>query len=282
MEDGISLFSRLPSAKQGSKSKQGSASKTTNQKLNSNEKPNAHLDSHNGEDPGVGRSNAAHAATTSVSASSKRTAESLEIDETASFRDLGLSEWLDKVCTSLGMTHPTLVQRGCIPAILQGRDVIGVAHTGSGKTAAFALPILQRLSKDPYGIFALVLTPTRELAFQLADQFRALGAGQTLKESVVIGGLDMQAQTKELARRPHVVIATPGRLRQLLSLDSDLAPAFRRASFLVLDEADRLLEPTFESDLAAIMQILPEERQTLLFFRYYDEDVDRTTNCTPT
>jgi ATP-dependent RNA helicase DDX49/DBP8 len=265
MEDGISLFSRLPSAKQGSEAKQGSAFKSKNQKLNNNERTNAQLSYHRDEATDVNRSNLLNPASTTAVAPSKRTAESLEVDETASFRDLGLTEWLDKVCTSLGMTHPTLVQRGCIPAILQGRDVIGVAHTGSGKTAAFALPILQRLSKDPYGVFALVLTPTRELAFQLADQFRALGAGQTLKESVVIGGLDMQAQTKELARRPHVVIATPGRLRQLLSLDATLAPAFRRASFLVLDEADRLLEPTFESDLASIMQILPEERQTLLF-----------------
>jgi ATP-dependent RNA helicase DDX49/DBP8 len=259
MEDGIELFARLP------QSKQGNASVSKNQKQNNSQKTNAQLNLQNDEDAGANRSNAAHAAATSPAGPSKRTAETLELDESASFRDLGLSEWLDKVCTSLGMNHPTVVQRGCIPAILQGRDVIGVAHTGSGKTAAFALPILQRLSKDPYGVFALVLTPTRELAFQLADQFRALGAGQTLKESVVIGGLDMQAQTKELARRPHVVIATPGRLRQLLSLDAGLAPAFRRASFLVLDEADRLLEPTFESDLAAIMQVLPEERQTLLF-----------------
>lgn len=77
------------------------------------------------------------------------------------FRALGLNEWLDKVCASLGMRHPTEVQRGCIPAVLAGRNVIGVAHTGSGKTAAFALPILQRLAKNPYGVFALVLTPTR-------------------------------------------------------------------------------------------------------------------------
>jgi hypothetical protein len=77
------------------------------------------------------------------------------------FRQLGISEWLDKVCEGLGMRTPTAVQRGCIPAILEGRDVIGIAHTGSGKTAAFALPILQRLAKDPFGVFALVLTPTR-------------------------------------------------------------------------------------------------------------------------
>ena len=183
MEDGISLFSRLPSAKQSSKSKQGSVSESKKQKLDNSGIRNSRPDSDADEAAGAGPSKSAHAV---AGTASKRTAESLELDETASFRDIGLSEWLDRVCNGLGMTHPTLVQRGCIPAILQGRDVIGVAHTGSGKTAAFALPILQRLSKDPYGIFALVLTPTRELAFQLADQFRALGAGQNLKESVVI------------------------------------------------------------------------------------------------
>jgi ATP-dependent RNA helicase DDX49/DBP8 len=183
----------------------------------------------------------------------------------STFRALGLSEWLDKVCRSLGMKAPTPVQQGCIPAILNGHDVIGVAHTGSGKTAAFALPILQRLSRDPYGVFALVLTPTRELAFQIADQFRALGAGTNVRDCVIVGGLDPQPQAKELARRPHVVIATPGRLRQLLEEDADLARGFARAAFLVLDEADRLLEPSFEPELAVVLQRLPAKRQTLLF-----------------
>ncbi|KAI3436614.1 hypothetical protein D9Q98_006031 [Chlorella vulgaris] len=186
-------------------------------------------------------------------------------DADVAFRELGLSEWLDKVCSSLGMRQPTEVQRGTIPAVLSGRNVIGVAHTGSGKTAAFALPILQKLAKDPYGVFALVMTPTRELAFQLADQFRALGAGMSLKDCVVVGGLDMAAQARELARRPHVVIATPGRLRGLLAMDAALAQAFSRVRFLVLDEADRLLEPSFESELAVVLGVLPERRQTLLF-----------------
>ena len=185
--------------------------------------------------------------------------------QSSSFVELGLSQWMEKVCHSLGMTTPTRVQSGCIPAILEGRDVIGVAHTGSGKTAAFALPILQKLSKDPYGIFALVLTPTRELAFQIADQFRALGAGSSLRQSVVVGGLDAQSQAKELSRRPHVVVATPGRLRQLLEEDSSFARGFARCSFLVLDEADRLLEPSFEPDLKVVLQALPPGRQTLLF-----------------
>ncbi|EIE19868.1 DEAD-domain-containing protein [Coccomyxa subellipsoidea C-169] len=181
------------------------------------------------------------------------------------FRSLGISEWLDRVCKSLGMVRPTQVQRGCIPAILGGRDVLGTAHTGSGKTAAFALPILQRLAREPYGIFALVLTPTRELAMQLADQFRALGSGMSLTDAVVIGGLDMQSQAKALAQRPHIIVATPGRLRDLLSAHADLAEGFNRVAFLVLDEADRLLEPTFESELRVIASHLPAQRQTLLF-----------------
>lgn len=93
---------------------------------------------------------------------------SAETDEPVTFRSLGLSEWLDRLCKSLGMTQPTKVQSGCIPSILAGRDVIGTAHTGSGKTAAFALPILQQLAQDPFGVYALVLTPTRCAAFYIA------------------------------------------------------------------------------------------------------------------
>jgi len=185
--------------------------------------------------------------------------------EPATFPSLGVSEWLDNICQSLGMKEPTQVQKGTIPAVLSGRDVIGIAHTGSGKTAAFALPILQQLAQEPYGVFALVMTPTRELAFQIADQFRAFSAGTSLKECVVIGGMEMQAQAKELFQRPHIVIATPGRLRSLIELDPSIARGFSRVRYLVFDEADRLLEPTFEKDLAVILPKLPERRQSLLF-----------------
>lgn len=97
-----------------------------------------------------------------------------ELPQAADFKSLGLTEWLCNVCSSLGMQKPTQVQSGCIPAILQGKDVIGTAQTGSGKTAAFALPILQQLAKDPFGVFALVLTPTRELAVQVSRVPRLL------------------------------------------------------------------------------------------------------------
>ncbi|CAG9460378.1 unnamed protein product [Pedinophyceae sp. YPF-701] len=182
------------------------------------------------------------------------------------FRSLGVSKWLCNVCRSLGMLRPTEVQRRTIPRILEGRDVIGCAQTGSGKTAAFAIPILQKLAADPFGVFAAVLTPTRELAFQLADSFRALGAGMSLRDCVVVGGLDMQEQARELIKRPHVVVATPGRLAALMRQEPSVTRAFANVRALVLDEADRVLEPTFEDDLATVLAAMPSKGRQLLLF----------------
>jgi ATP-dependent RNA helicase DDX49/DBP8 len=132
------------------------------------------------------------------------------------------------------MKKPTPVQQGCVSQILAGKDVFGLAQTGSGKTAAFALPILQKLAENPYGVYALVLTPTRELAFQISDQFKALGSGMNLRNTVVIGGMDMTAQAKALMQRPHVVIATPGRMRDHLTNDPDIAAVFARTKVVCL------------------------------------------------
>ncbi|XP_005531724.2 PREDICTED: probable ATP-dependent RNA helicase DDX49 [Pseudopodoces humilis] len=184
----------------------------------------------------------------------------------AEFRALGLAPWLAEQARQVGLVRPTPVQAACIPAVLQGRDCLCCSKTGSGKTAAFVLPVLQALAEDPYGIFCLVLTPTRELACQIAEQFRVLGKPLGLKESVVVGGLDMVAQALELARKPHVVIATPGRLADHLRSSSTFS--LSRIRFLVLDEADRLLEQgcaDFSADLEAILAAVPERRQTLLF-----------------
>ncbi|KAJ1822632.1 putative RNA helicase [Coemansia sp. RSA 2599] len=180
------------------------------------------------------------------------------------FQALGLDQWLVDSLKAMAITQPTEIQRACIRPILDGRDIIGGAKTGSGKTAAFALPILQRLSEDPYGIFALVLTPTRELAYQIAEQFSVLGKGVNIKVSVAIGGIDMMAQALELSRRPHIVVATPGRLADHIESSSN-ALHLAGVKYLVLDEADRLLTDTFASDLAVIMDAIPKERQTLLF-----------------
>lgn len=163
------------------------------------------------------------------------------------------------------MRKPTPVQLHCIPRILDGHDVLGLAQTGSGKTAAFALPILHLLGENPYGVFALVVTPTRELAYQLAEQFRALGSSLHLRCAVVVGGMDMITQAQTLMQRPHVVIATPGRIKVLLEQNPDIAAVFSKTKFLVLDEADRVLDVGFEDDLKVVFKCLPKNRQTLLF-----------------
>jgi ATP-dependent RNA helicase DDX49/DBP8 len=119
------------------------------------------------------------------------------------------------------------------------------------------------LAKDPYGPFALILTPTRELAFQIAEQFRAIGSGINVREIVVVGGMDMMAQSMAIETFPHILVGTPGRLVD--HIQSGTKTKLNRIQFLVLDEADRLLTPTFSKDLETIFELLPQKRQTLLF-----------------
>lgn len=183
------------------------------------------------------------------------------------FTDLELDKWLVDALAAMSLTQPTAIQQACIKPTLAGRDIIGGAKTGSGKTLAFALPILQQLSQDPYGVFALVLTPTRELAYQIADQFNILGKTTlNLKVTIAIGGEDMMHQALELSKRPHIVVATPGRLADHIE-SSPKAIFFSKVKYLVLDEADRLLTDTFAPDLSVIVDALPDQkhRQTLLF-----------------
>ncbi|XP_020202091.1 DEAD-box ATP-dependent RNA helicase 36 [Cajanus cajan] len=205
---------------------------------------------------------AAATATATVAAAERVETPDADAD---TFEDLGLAEWAVTTCRELGMRKPRRVQQRCIPRVLEGRHVLGIDETGSGKTAAFALPILHRLAEHPFGVFALVVTPTRELAFQLAEQFRALGSAVRLRIAVVVGGMDMLRQTKELAARPHLVIATPGRIHLLLRDNPDIPPVFSRTKYLVLDEADRVLDVGFQEELKFIFQCLPENRQNLFF-----------------
>uniref|UniRef100_V9KKX4 Probable ATP-dependent RNA helicase DDX49 n=1 Tax=Callorhinchus milii TaxID=7868 RepID=V9KKX4_CALMI len=182
------------------------------------------------------------------------------------FQGLGIRDWLIQQSRQLGIKEPTPVQEHCIPAILRGQDCMGCAKTGSGKTAAFVLPILQKLSEDPYGIFCLVLSPTRELASQIAEQFQVLGKPIGLKDCMIVGRMDMVKQALELSRKPHVVIATPGRLADHLKSSNTFN--LKKIKFLVLDEADRLLEQgctDFTKDLEVILGAIPAKRQTLLF-----------------
>ncbi|GAA6004069.1 DEAD/DEAH box helicase [Rhodotorula paludigena] len=182
------------------------------------------------------------------------------------FSSLGVEPFLDRALAAMAIRRPTAVQAACIPPILAGSDCIGSAQTGSGKTIAFAIPILQALARDPYGFFAIVLTPTRELAFQISEQFRVLGAAANVHSTVIVGGMDMMKQAIELRKRPHVIIATPGRLVDLIK-SNEGEYSLQRVKYLVLDEADRLLTPTFAPELSFLIDQLPphSERQTLLF-----------------
>lgn len=143
--------------------------------------------------------------------------QALVVMENKSFSDLGLCKPLLETLSQLKYTTPTQIQFECIGPALEGRDIIGLAPTGSGKTAAFALPILQHLWDNPQGLFALVLSPTRELAYQISAQFEALGVSMGVRATVIVGGDDDRVQQAVmLAKRPHIIVATPGRLHDHL------------------------------------------------------------------
>ncbi|KAL5427350.1 ribosomal RNA processing protein [Paraphaeosphaeria minitans] len=180
------------------------------------------------------------------------------------FADLGVREELCEACVNLKFTNPTPIQEQSIPLALEGRDVIGLAETGSGKTAAFVLPILQSLMEKPQSLFGLVLAPTRELAYQISQQVEALGSIINVKCVTLVGGMDMVAQAIALSKRPHVVVATPGRL--LDHLENTKGFSLKYLKYLVMDEADRLLDLDFGPILDKILKVLPREgRHTYLF-----------------
>ena len=163
----------------------------------------------------------------------------------------------------------------------QGRDILACSKTGSGKTAAFALPILEKLAEDPYGVFGVVLTPTRELALQISEQFKLFGKGVNVRVELVTGGMDSTAQSVSLTQLPHIIVATPGRLADLLR-STDLR--LNKVKFFVMDEADRLLDREdgdFTADLGEIMEKLPprEKRQTLMFSATLSETITEARSC---
>ncbi|KAJ9103919.1 putative RNA helicase [Naganishia friedmannii] len=214
-----------------------------------------------------------------VDRTSKQTAKAPALKTT--FEGLGLSVNLIRTLAGISIRKPTEIQSACFEPILSGRDCVGGAKTGSGKTMAFALPILQRIVKDPFGIFAVVLTPTRELAYQLSEQFIVLGKPLGLTTVTVVGGMDMMQQARELAGRPHVVVATPGRLHDLLKNcagdDWDLS----RVKVVVLDEADRLLTPSFAPNLQFLFGNMPENRQTCLFTATISDAIEALASRPP-
>ena len=190
-----------------------------------------------------------------------------------SFHTLGLSEPLLRDLTAAGLLVPTPIQAQAIPPALEGRDVIGCAQTGTGKTAAFVVPMIERLAILPKGQpQALILAPTRELALQICTSIEKLGRSHHISATVVVGGSDMQAQIRGLRQRPDIIVATPGRLLDhMWNGTINLAPI----KILVLDEADRMLDMGFAPQINQILDALPLERQTLLFSATLPTDVTR-------
>lgn len=193
-----------------------------------------------------------------------------------SFADLGLSDCLLRAIKDEGYDTPTPVQQKAIPAILSGRDVMAAAQTGTGKTAAFTLPLLQNLAAGEHAssnsVRALVLTPTRELAAQVGESVAVYGQHLSLRSTVVFGGVKINPQMKKLRGGVDVLVATPGRL---LDLYSQNAIHFSKLEVLVLDEADRMLDMGFIDDISKIMSLLPKRRQNLLFSATFSNDIRR-------
>src|SRR2546423_5119087 len=194
------------------------------------------------------------------------------------FSQLGLAPAQLRACESLGYTEPTPIQRQAIPVVLSGRDLIGCAETGTGKTAAFLLPIIQKISEDHRpGIRVLVLAPTRELALQIQEHYQALNHVKTNVSVVAIGGANIKTQISDLRRGAAVLIATPGRL---LDLTERGVVKLSAIEVLVLDEADRMLDMGFLPAIRRVLSLLPAKRQTLLFSATMSSSIEQLARST--
>ncbi|HXV31334.1 MAG TPA: DEAD/DEAH box helicase, partial [Sinorhizobium sp.] len=185
----------------------------------------------------------------------------------STFKELGLSKEILATLSANGFEKPTPIQAQAIPLVLKGHDLIGLAQTGTGKTAAFGLPMIEKMladgrRADPRNIRALVLAPTRELVNQIATNLKLFVKKTPLKVGVVVGGVSINKQTEQLARGVDILVATPGRL---LDLVNRKAVTLTQGRYLVLDEADQMLDLGFIHDLRKIAKLVPKNRQTLLF-----------------
>ncbi len=188
--------------------------------------------------------------------------------ETPSFNGLGIAPKLMEIIDKLGFKSPTPIQKQSIPAAISGKDLIGIAQTGTGKTLAFGIPMLQRLAITKAK--GLVLVPTRELAVQVNESLKVLGRSLGLKTAVIIGGESMFRQLSALKQDPHIIIATPGRLIDILG---EKKVNLSKVGVLVLDEADRMLDMGFAPQLKKIIPHLPKARQTMLFSATMDDAI---------
>ena len=197
------------------------------------------------------------------------------------FESLGLRAELHRAVSEKGYNTPTPIQRQAIPVVLEGRDLMGGAQTGTGKTAGFTLPLLQRLmdSEKPHKgrrpVRALVLTPTRELAAQVGESVDIYGRYLPLTSTIVFGGVSINPQKQKLIRGVDILVATPGRL---LDLVGQRAVDLSNIEILVLDEADRMLDMGFIHDIRKVLALLPKQKQTLLFSATFSDDIKRLAN----
>ena len=199
---------------------------------------------------------------------------------TTKYTDLALAEPLKRAVADMGYETMTPIQAQAIPVVLAGQDVMGAAQTGTGKTAAFSLPLLQRLLKHEtpslsparHPVRALVLLPTRELAVQVADQVKQYAKYTQLRSTVVFGGMDMKPQIEELRKGVEVLVATPGRLLDHIEAKTAV---LNQVEYVVLDEADRMLDIGFLPDLQRILNYLPRQRTTLLFSATFSPEIKR-------
>jgi ATP-dependent RNA helicase RhlE len=196
------------------------------------------------------------------------------------FADLGLIPELQRAVAETGYTEPTPIQQQAIPVVLQGLDVMGGAQTGTGKTAGFTLPLIQRLARHAntsasparHPVRALILAPTRELAVQVHESVQRYSKYVPLRSTCIYGGVDMRAQTEELRRGVEIVVATPGRL---LDHVQQKTLQLGQVEILVLDEADRMLDMGFIPDIRRILELLPSARQSLLFSATFSEEIKK-------
>lgn len=186
------------------------------------------------------------------------------------FSDFAFSQLIKQNIEKKGYVEPTPIQDGTIKHALEGKDVIGLANTGTGKTAAFVLPIIEKLSSNNDGSTALIMAPTRELAFQIYEELKVFAAGTGVHAALCVGGASMNAQIHALKRRPRVVIGTPGRLKDLL--DKGIL-RLDRANTIVLDEADRMVDIGFIREIRYILGKLPEKKQALCFSATLTSDI---------
>ncbi|MFZ5640252.1 MAG: DEAD/DEAH box helicase, partial [Bacillota bacterium] len=192
--------------------------------------------------------------------------------ETKQFGNLSLSKKVHHAISDMGFEEPSPIQAEAIPLLMEGLDVIGQAQTGTGKTAAFGIPIMEKLNPRFRATQALILTPTRELAIQVAEEITKIGKYKEVRTLAIYGGQSIERQIMALRRGVQVVVGTPGRLldhlrRNTLRLDN--------LQMVVLDEADEMLDMGFIDDIEAILRATPEERQTLLFSATMPEEIQR-------